>query len=231
MKGPLTGEGAKKTMFTGIIEDIGTVKSVEKRGSSGRITIVAGKCVQGFKAGDSICVDGACLTVTALDPNSFSADLSDETLKTTTLSGLSVGHKVNLERALTLSAPLGGHLVTGHIDGIGTIRRKAERGGFVGLEVDVSSRLLTQMVLKGSVAVDGISLTIAGFTPGGFSAAVIPHTLKLTTLGNKAEGGRVNIETDIIAKYVERLLKGKGGGGITEGFLAEHGFLNSRDRG
>jgi riboflavin synthase len=217
-------------MFTGIIEETGTVKSVEKRGTSGRITVVAEKCVQGIKDGDSVAVDGACLTVVAIGPGSFTADLSEETLKTTTLTGLKSGDRVNLEKALTLSSPIGGHLVTGHIDGMGTIVRKTQQGGYVELEVDVPAPLLSQMVKKGSVALDGISLTIAGLTPGGFWAAVIPHTLKLTTLDGKTEGGKVNIETDIIAKYVERFLKGGGTGGITEGFLAKHGFLKSGDQ-
>ncbi len=231
-------------MFTGIIEHTGTVKSVEKKGTSGRITVEAALSLDSVCLGGSIAVDGVCLTVTGIKKGSFSADLSAETITLTTLGSLKGGEKVNLELPLTLSKPLGGHLVTGHIDGVGVIKRMAGTGGagggegggggagFVDIEFSVPATLMAQIARKGSVAVDGISLTVAGTLPDGFRAAVIPHTLKLTTLSGKREGSKVNIETDLIAKYVERFfLRQKGGespaekGGVTEGLLSEHGFL------
>ena len=240
-------------MFTGIIEDRGTVKSVEIRGASGKIIVKTSLDARGINPGDSIAVEGVCLTVTDIADGAFTADLSPETLDTTTLGGLRSGARVNLERALTLQKPLGGHLVTGHIDGVGHIKRKTPGGGglggglrgggmgatggrggrggrdggdFLDIEFSVPSRLLTQIVMKGSVAVDGISLTVKGIARDGFSCAVIPHTLALTTLGEKAALSKVNIETDIIAKYVERLVSGREESGVTEGFLSEHGFLD-----
>lgn len=227
-------------MFTGIIEQTGAVKSVEKKGTSGRITIEAA-LEEGFiSIGGSISVDGVCLTVTALKKGSFAADLSPETVKLTTLGSLRAGDTVNLELPLTLSKPLGGHLVTGHIDGIGKIEKKTAGAGFVEMDFSFQPALAGQLVKKGSVAVDGISLTIADILPGAFRVAVIPHTLKHTTLSRKGEGDSVNIETDIIAKYVERYFEnlaggdggraGKAAGGerkaaVTEGLLEEHGFL------
>ena len=222
-------------MFTGIIEGVGEVKSVEKRGASGRITIETPFSI-GMKEGDSIAVDGVCLTVTAIKGGStsveggytlFTADMSGQTLKDTTLGGCSAGGRVNIERPLTLSAPLGGHFVTGHIDAVGSVKRKAPGGEFIDFEFAVPGELLPYLARKGSVAVDGISLTVAELTTDGFRVAVIPHTLKLTGLEAKTSGARVNIETDIIAKYVERLLKGRKSG-VTEELLSEHGFLNKR---
>ncbi len=234
-------------MFTGIIEGRGTVKSVEKKGASGRISIEAPLDLKGLNTGDSIAVDGVCLTITSIEgtarglggeghsvPGSgaggvFTADLSVETLGTTTLGKRSAGDHVNIERPLTLAKPLGGHLVTGHIDAVGSVLNRVSRGDFIDFEFAVPRELSAHLVKKGSVAVDGISLTIAGLTPDGFRAALIPHTLKLTTLGSKVPGDHVNIETDIIAKYVERLLagaRGQGGAGVTEDLLSEHGFLD-----
>ena len=223
-------------MFTGIVEAIGTVKSVEKTGASGRISISSPLAPGEVEVGGSIAVDGACLTVTRVDRSTFTADISEETLGVTTLGGLISGARVNLETPLTLGKPLGGHLVTGHIDVVGNItgKRATSGGGGTGsggpdvgieLEVSLPEPLLSQLVKKGSVAVDGISLTISGVTESGFTSAVIPHTLKKTTLVGKNPGDSVNIETDIIGKYVERLLAGHKGGGITEAFLAEHGFM------
>ena len=225
-------------MFTGIVEAIGTVKSVEKTGSSGRISISSPFEPVGLEVGGSIAVDGACLTVTRVDQSTFTSDISEETLGVTTLGGLTSGARVNIETPLTLGKPLGGHLVTGHIDVVGRItgKRATSGGGGSGggpnrgieLEVSLPEPLLSQLVKKGSVAVDGISLTVSEVTETGFKSAVIPHTLKKTTLLGKNPGDRVNIETDIIGKYVERLLAGHSdghkGGAITEAFLAEHGF-------
>ncbi|MBI1911194.1 MAG: riboflavin synthase [Deltaproteobacteria bacterium] len=212
-------------MFTGIIESLGTVKSIEKRGAFGRITIDTGTVLEGVKLGDSIAINGACLTVTGLGGGSFTADLSDETMRVTTLGDLKGGSKVNLEFALTLSKPLGGHLVSGHVDGIGTIRRKITKGDSMDLEINVPEGLMSQIIKKGSITIDGISLTVAELEPYGVKIAVIPHTLQHTTLLSKQEGARVNIETDIIGKYVEKFFRADKGKGVTEDFLAEHGFL------
>ncbi len=214
-------------MFTGIIEAVGTVKSIEKRGAFGRIRISAAMDLTGVKPGDSIAVDGACLTATGVSDGCFTADLSDETLRVTTLGELAAGSRVNLELALTFSKPLGGHLVTGHIDGVGSIRRKVKKGESMDIEVAVPGPLMSQVVKKGSVAVDGVSLTVAELTADGVTIAVIPHTLEKTTLASKPEGARVNIETDLIGKYVEKyFLSAKKG--VTEGFLEEHGFFKKR---
>ncbi|MBI5827457.1 MAG: riboflavin synthase [Deltaproteobacteria bacterium] len=218
-------------MFTGIIEGAGTVKSIEKKGASGRITVETNFPIEGTRPGDSIAVNGVCLTVDALSGDSFSADVSGETLLVTTLGGLRKREKVNVERALTLSRPLGGHIVTGHIDGVGFIKKKSARKDNLDLEVGVGPELMAYIVKKGSVAVDGISLTVAGLTAEGFRVAVIPHTLRKTTLELKAEGDKVNIETDIIGKYVEKFMTGfltEGKKGVNEAFLEEHGFLRGR---
>jgi len=214
-------------MFTGIIESIGTVKSIEKRGAFGKINIATAMNLESVKPGDSIAVNGACLTVTEVSSGVFTADLSDETLGVTTLGDLGAGDSVNLELALTFSKPLGGHLVTGHIDGVGVIRRKVKKGDSMDIEVALPEALRSQVVKKGSVAIDGISLTVADVTAEGLRSAIIPHTLKKTTLISKPEGARVNIETDIIGKYVEKyFLSAKKG--VTEGFLEEHGFFKKR---
>jgi riboflavin synthase len=217
-------------MFTGIIEATGTVKSVEKKGLSGRITVETPKdYLKDVKPGDSIAVDGVCLTVTrAFQPGvgAFTADISGETLRLTTLGGLKPGEMVNLERSLTPSKPLGGHFVTGHVDGTGTIKTIVYAGENMELEVGIPKELAVQLVQKGSIAIDGISLTVAELTQGGFRAAIVPHTLKMTTLSLKKEGSRVNIETDIIGKYVQRFLTGLKRGGVTEDFLIEHGFIS-----
>lgn len=210
-------------MFTGIIEDVGTVKHIEKKGSFGKIAVETALPLNELREGDSISVDGACLTATGFSGSTFIADVSEETLKVTTLGGLSAGGKVNVERALTLSRPLGGHLVTGHIDGVGSIKKMARSGDYLDLEVSVPPELMAQVVRKGSVAIDGISLTIADLGPGSVRIAIIPHTLVRTTLLSKKEGARVNIETDIIGKYVEKFFNKKESR-ITEEFLSEHGF-------
>ncbi len=215
-------------MFTGIIEDVGSVKSVEKKDTFGRIKIETILDLKEVGTGGSISVNGVCLTVTVFSKDSFDADLSEETLRVTTLGSIKAGDKVNLERALTLSKPLGGHLVTGHIDGIGSIKAKVFKTDYMDLDVDLPEELMTLIVKKGSVAVDGISLTIAGVTETGFRVAVIPQTLNGTTLLLKREGSTVNIETDIIGKYVEKLLSAQREKVLTEDFLSEHGFLKKK---
>ena len=211
-------------MFTGIIEAVGTVKSIEKKGLFGRIVVGCALDLSGIRVGDSIAVNGSCLTVTELSSGSFSADISAETFRVTTLGELSSGARVNIEPALTLSRPLGGHMVSGHVDGVGVIRKKVERGASANLEVSCPPELMGQIVKKGSVAVDGISLTVAELSSDGFMVAVIPHTLRKTTLPGKREGARVNIETDVIGKYVEKYFA-SGKQSITEDFLSEHGFF------
>lgn len=215
-------------MFTGIIEDIGRVKSVEKKGASGRIKVAAALDFSGVSIGDSIAVDGACLTVVDIGKNEFSADVSEETFNLTTLVDKKAGDKVNLERALALSKPIGGHLVTGHVDGVGTIADRISKSGYLDLQIKIPAALIAQVVKKGSIAVDGISLTVADMTQEDVRIAVIPHTLEKTALASKKTGERVNVETDIIGKYVERYFQSKHAGNVTEGFLAEHGFLTKK---
>ncbi|MBI5233168.1 MAG: riboflavin synthase [Deltaproteobacteria bacterium] len=216
-------------MFTGIVEAIGKVKSFEKQRLSGRITVEVGLNLGDLGIGASIAVDGVCLTIigfSGADKSAFSADISKETLRLTTLGSFKSGSSVNIERPLTLSKPLSGHLVTGHIDGVGVISRRHETSHGTGLKISIERPLLKWFVKKGSVAIDGISLTVADLDDEDFTVILVPHTLKVTTLGAKKEGSRVNIETDIIGKYVQRLLNVDGQKGpITEGFLREHGFI------
>ena len=216
-------------MFTGIIEGVGSVKSIEKGTVSGKIEVGLPDSFLDDRAlvlGESIAVEGACLTVTAFSDDCFTADISGETFSLTTLGALKPGVHVNLERALTPSTPIGGHLVTGHIDGVGTIIKKELMGGSVEIELKVPDELRAGLVFKGSITVDGISLTIASVTKDGVRIALIPHTLANTTLEEKTVGSAVNIETDIIGKYVESKLHGeKKVERVTESFLAEHGFI------
>ncbi len=212
-------------MFTGIIEGVGAVKFIEKMGAFGRIGIEARLNLDEVNLGDSVSIEGVCLTVTGKEFGFFTADLSDETLRLTTLGELKSGSPVNLERPLTLSKPLGGHLVTGHIDGVGVLKKKIIKGGSAEIYISIPQGLMRQVVKKGSIAIDGISLTVADIEGDLVKAAIIPHTLNNTSLKAKKEGARVNIETDIIGKYVEKFFSAKEGKGLTEGFLAEHGFL------
>lgn len=215
-------------MFTGIIEQTGRVKSVEKRGAFGRISVELGEALKDCRLGDSIAVNGACLTATVISGGLFSADISSESLGLTTLGSLKSGEMVNVEFALTLSKPLGGHIVTGHVDGVGTISKKTREGAFMLIDVSVSPVIMNQLVKKGSVAVDGISLTVAELMGNGFRVAVVPHTIDKTTLGTLAEGASVNIETDIIGKYVERFMGLGAKSGITETFLSDNGFFKRK---
>lgn len=215
-------------MFTGIIEDVGRVKNIEKRGAFGRISIETALSLEGVKIGDSIAVNGACLTATSVARSSFCADVSEETLNVTTLGSLRPGDQVNLELALTLSKPMGGHMVTGHVDGVGTLRKKTASGENLVVEITAPKELMPQIVRKGSITVNGISLTVAGLLSDGFTIAIIPHTLEKTNLLSVAEGSKVNLETDLIGKYVERLLSTKKESRITEDFLSDNGFFKKR---
>jgi riboflavin synthase len=215
-------------MFTGIIRQIGTVRTVEQRPQARVLTIHAGPLASAAAAGDSICVDGVCLTTTRVGAGAISFDVSAETLRLTTLGELREGDEVNLEPSLRVGDQMGGHFVSGHVEGTGTIRRKEALAGEVRLTVEVEPGLSDQMVMKGSVAVDGISLTIAALATGRFEVSLIPFTLSATTIGRKGPGDRVNIECDMIGRYVRRLLGRDGalsdGGSLTVKDLEEQGF-------
>lgn len=183
-------------MFTGIVEELGTVLSLE----SGRMTVGASRVLDGVALGDSIAVNGCCLTVVAHDEGSWEADLSEETLRRTALSALAPGSPANLERAVRADQRMGGHIVQGHVDGVGTVV-----DGVPDLRVRVPAGLERYLVEKGSVTVDGVSLTVVDVIEDTFSVAVIPHTAEVTNLGGLAQGAPVNIEVDIVAKYVERM--------------------------
>ena len=223
-------------MFTGIIEELGTIKRIQRSSQSGRLTIQAGITLDQTKIGDSIAVNGVCLTVTRFSRHTFEADVSPETLDKSTLGELNPGDRVNLERALRLSDRLNGHLVSGHIDGTGVIADKKTMGNAVVVAIRVPESMAKYMIKKGSVAIDGISLTINLCQDQLITLSVIPHTAELTTIGLKQKGGRVNIETDMIAKYVEQFLThprsvkshspGRGGDSvISTELLAKNGFL------
>ena len=193
-------------MFTGIIEECGRVKSLTISGSSGKIIIGAFKTLEGTNIGDSIAVNGVCLTVTDIGRNEFTADIMAETARRSSLSKLKPGESVNLERAMYANGRFGGHIVSGHIDGTGTIVSKIEEENAVWVQISTSSAILRLIVEKGSIAIDGISLTVAKVSESDFSVSIIPHTAKETTLLNKKSGDIVNLENDIIGKYVERLI-------------------------
>jgi riboflavin synthase len=196
-------------MFTGIVEGMGHVAAIETRPDGARIRIRAGALIDGAAVGESIAVSGVCLTMVELGGGEFAADLAAETLRRTTLGRLRPGDPVNLERPLRLDQRLGGHIVQGHVDGVGTIVSVRPEGDGVWVEIDAPGPLARYIAEKGSIAVDGVSLTVAAAGPGGrFGVALIPHTLAVTTLGRKGPGDGVNLEVDILAKYVERLLEG-----------------------
>ncbi len=210
-------------MFTGIIEDVGTVLAAARKGRGLELAVSTSLPVEEMAIGASIAVAGACLTVVRKGPGRFFADVSEETAEKTTLARLSPGARVNLERALSPAGRLDGHLVYGHVDGTGTLRRKMPSGEGQVFQVDADPSIMKLVVYKGSIAVDGVSLTVSRLHRDGFEAALIPHTLSRTTLGNLAPGDAVNLETDIIARYVLRFLEGKEGG-ITIESLRKHGF-------
>jgi len=210
-------------MFTGIIEKIARVASIRPVSGGARLAIDLGELAEGARLGDSIAVNGACLTVGSLDGTTASFDVVAETLRRTNLGKLAPGQSVNLERALRLGDRLGGHFVQGHIDGVGAIAGRTLSGGEHLLRVSVDPGLADGMIEKGSVAIDGVSLTIAALSHDSLTVALVPHTLRNTTLDAKPDGSPVNIEVDVIGKYVRKLL-GHQRGGLTEEFLREHGF-------
>ena len=219
-------------MFTGIIESIGTIRDMQPKGGDLRLTIATGKLDMGDVAlGDSIAVNGVCLTAIAFDSSSFSADVSRETLSLTSLGNLSRGSKVNLEKALTLQTRLGGHLVSGHVDGLGEIISRHDDARSVRFSIRAPDSLAKYISAKGSITVDGTSLTVNKVDGSTFELNIVPHTLEETITADYRSGSKVNLEVDVIARYLERLLLGDKaahpatGGGITEAFLAEHGFM------
>jgi len=215
-------------MFTGLIQSLGTLKSSKRSGDSAELTIAESNFGDPLEVGESIAVDGVCLTVTALLPAGFVADVSPETLVCTTLGGLRPGAQVNLERALRLADRLGGHLVSGHIDCIASVRQRYQDGNAIRFEFTATASAMRYIVAKGSVAVNGISLTVNQVENDRFTVAVVPHSLAHTTLKDCQAGSRVNLETDLIGRYVERLLPGAhslNNGRVSREFLAKNGFL------
>ena len=213
-------------MFTGLIEDVGRVVAFDKKGAAGLLRIETSLPLQEIAIGDSVAVNGACLTATAKQNQTMTFDVSPESLDKTTIGKLRIGSIVNLERALRLGDRLGGHIVTGHIDCIGHLSKTSESSGNRILEFTLPTANARYLVTKGSVTIDGISLTVNSVTQNGFSVNIIPLTQISTTLTNLKPGDPINIETDIIGKYVERLTQPwNGGGSVTMKTLAENGFL------
>jgi riboflavin synthase len=216
-------------MFTGIIEEIGKIKSIKKSGDGASIVIEARKVLEDVKLGDSIAVNGVCLTVNHFNHNSFTVDVMAETMRRSNLKNLKAGDLVNLERAVAVGARLGGHLVSGHIDDVGIIRQYEKEDNAVWVTIEPPPQLLKYIIHKGSIAVDGISLTVAYVDDRIFKVSIIPHTRDETTLIDKGVGQLVNLECDMIGKYIEKLIKTgvekkQGKKGITMEFLAQYGF-------
>lgn len=230
-------------MFTGLIASLGTVERLAEGSTSCRLTVRAPQLLSGVKIGDSIAVNGVCLTVVHLRGDTFTADVMPETVRRTTLHLLQPGDRVNLEKALRPTDGLDGHIVQGHVEGVGTIQQIISEGNARVFRIQAPGELLRYIVEKGSIAVDGISLTVTETDDSGFGVSLIPHTAKMTTLGYKSAGDAVNLETDILARYVEKMLgmdkKGNGFAGrhkpgtaenknsepeLTEAFLLRHGF-------
>jgi riboflavin synthase len=216
-------------MFTGIIEEIGTIAGIRRTGPMFEVAVHAEKILKDVSLGDSISINGVCLTVTSFTTGTFTVDVMPETVKATNISKLKPGSKVNLERAMAAGGRFGGHFVSGHVDGIGTIIRKEPHENAVYYEIEVNKELASAMVLKGSVTVDGTSLTIFGVTEDTFTISLIPHTMAETIIGLKQVGNIVNIESDMIGKYVGHYLRqttkpSSKKSSITRSFLEENGF-------
>ena len=218
-------------MFTGLIEEVGTIQSVRHGARSCVLTIGCRTVLEGSQIGDSIAVNGVCLTVTSMGGSYYTADVMAETMNRSSLGQLSTGAKVNLERAMAAGGRFGGHIVAGHIDGTGTILSTRKEGNAVWVEVGASAKILRYIIEKGSIAIDGISLTVALLTDYSFSVSVIPHTGEETTLLHKKKGDVVNLENDLVGKYVERLITfpepeetEKNRQGITLEMLTKYGF-------
>jgi riboflavin synthase len=220
-------------VFTGIIEERGSIAGIKKGAHSAVLTIRATKVLENTKIGDSIAVNGVCLTVTDMTGSSFNADVMHETLNRSSLAGAKPGTPVNLERAMPADGRFGGHIVAGHVDGVGTIKTITKDDNAIVFAISADPAILRYIVEKGSITVDGISLTVVSVDAGAFTVSVIPHTAKETTLGEKKPGDPVNLENDIIGKYVEKLLLSgnptnetgtAANSKLTEAFLLENGF-------
>ncbi len=222
-------------MFTGIIEEIGTIQTVRRGAASSVLTITGDVIFSDLKLGDSVCVNGVCLTAAWIDGKTFTADVMHETLSRSNLGGLRAGSRVNLERAMAADGRFGGHIVSGHIDGIGTVRALERDDNAIWYTIAAPRSIMRYIVEKGSIAIDGISLTVAAVTDDAFRVSIIPHTAGATVLSDRRPGDTVNLENDIVGKYVEKLLGAAGGkspsgsaeassGGLTMDFLIENGF-------
>ena len=219
-----------RNIFTGIIEELGVVKSIAINGTSGCITIKAQKVLEGTQLGDSIAVNGTCLTVTSINSDGFSADVMAETVRRTSLSQVGKGDMVNLERAMILNGRFGGHIVSGHIDGTGTITKYTKEENAIWVTIKAPEEILDLIVEKGSICIDGISLTVATVSDRDFQVSIIPHTAKKTTLIHKKVGSLVNLENDIVGKYIKKLMENKQeeqskkASGLTMEMLEEYGI-------
>lgn len=217
-------------MFTGIVEEIGVVEKIQKGRYSAVLTILADKVLEDSKVGDSIAVNGICLTVTSIKSGRFTADVMHETLNRSSLSNIRNGSHVNLERAMQANGRFGGHIVSGHVDGVGRVMRIRKDDTAIWYTIKADLKVMRYIVEKGSVTIDGISLTVAEASQDYFSISAIPHTVAQTVLKDRREGDAVNLETDVIGKYVEKLLAtddpepGNGKSSITKEFLDRYGF-------
>lgn len=212
-------------MFTGIVEEVGTLRRLQVGERSATLDVAAGAVLADMAIGDSVLTDGVCLTVTAVGPDGFVADVMPETVRRTTLRERRAGDRLNLERALTLRSRLGGHLVTGHIDGVGVVTAAMREDNALVVEVDAPPEVVRVTVAQGSIAVDGVSLTVVAVDGTRLRVSLIPHTAAITTLGRLAPGARVNLEADVIAKYVHAFVAGRRpDDGLTWEKLAEAGF-------
>lgn len=219
-------------MFTGIIEETGEVQAIQRGAKSARLTIKGAVVLEDAGIGDSIAVNGVCLTVTGISGQTFTADVMAESMRRTALGTLTVGSRVNLERAMAANGRFGGHIVSGHIDGTGIIREMKREDNAVWVTVDADAGILRHIIEKGSIAIDGISLTVAYVDDTCFKVSVIPHTARETTLLSKSAGDRVNLENDVIGKYVGKLIrtadvpdKAAADSGLDADFLMKHGYL------
>jgi riboflavin synthase len=214
-------------MFTGLVEGVGEIVEMLRQAEGVRLTVATPFPAGELTLGESVAVAGACLTVVAVTSRGFTAELSPETLARSTFNLKKAREKVNLERALRLGDRLGGHLVTGHLDGVGVLRERREGPSHIGLKFELPEAMSRYVIEKGSIAVDGVSLTVNAVAGNTFTVNIIPHTARETTIGGLKVGDRVNLEADLIGKYVEKLLKGRSpeASGVTSEFLARHGFF------
>ncbi|MFD2618433.1 riboflavin synthase [Terrilactibacillus laevilacticus] len=213
-------------MFTGIVEEVGEVQSITKKTDAIQLSIQASEILNDTKLGESIAINGVCLTVTSFSKNGFDADVMPETIKGTTLKWLKPHHEVNLERAMSANGRFGGHFMTGHIDGVGQIKHILTKGNAIYMTIQAGAQITNRLALKGSVAVDGTSLTLFDVTTTSFTISLIPHSAEFTILGKKRVGDHVNIECDVLQKYINQEPTTTPSSSITMDFLAKHGFTN-----